>query len=259
MSRRRTTTRAVAACLGTAALAVGAALATTVAPAAGSAAGSTAAASEAQNLPGVPEPGASASTWEEWAAQEQADAKATDWAADAAARGCELEDVTISMEVDREYNLAMGAPADLRTHRVELLEDCADLGASTSGSAAEGTASRVGTLGASTAGLPSGNQCDSTSGPGTICLSKSSGRIYASWKYRGSGSVSGFLRVYRVSTGSDGCPTGSTWLTGPDSTWGSGDTRTVSKTRTSAGGYSAYIWKKVLVGHTDWGATCASL
>jgi len=242
MSRGRIARRNVAAGLGATVLALGLAL--------GAATGSQAA-TESENLPGVPAPGSPASEWEAWAAQERADAEATDWKADAAARGCTLEDVTISEEVDADYNLAMGAPADLVTHRVDLLEDCGDAPAA--------AARTSGAAGATTLSLPSGDQCATTSGPGTMCLTKSSGRIYASWQYRGSGSVSGFLRIYRVSSGADGCPTGTTWLTGAGSTWSSGDTRTISKTRTTAGGYSAHIWKKVTIGHTDWGGACATL
>jgi hypothetical protein len=248
MSRGRTVRKTIAAGLGVAALALGATL-TAIAP--------SQAATTAENLPGVPAPGSPASEWEAWAAQERADAEATDWEADSTARGCTLEDVTVSEEVDRDYNLAMGAPADLATHRVDLLEDCDDAATAVDGGTA--SASRAATSGASTLALPSGNPCASTSGPGTMCLSKSSGRIYASWQYRGSGSVSGFLRVYRVSSGASGCPTGTTWLTGGSSTWSSGDTRTISKTRTSAGGYSAHIWKKVTIGHTDWGGVCSVL
>ncbi len=250
MSRRRTTTRGAAACLGAVALVLGAALATTT--------GSTAAVAASENLPGVPEPGSPAKVWEKWAAQERAEAKATDWAADATERGCELQDVTITSEVDREYNLAMGAPADLETHRVELAERC-DGAASLAGEvgSADGDATRSATTLA--AGLPSGSQCDTTEGPGVVCLWKTDGRVYSSWLYQGSGSVSGFLRVYRVAADAKGCPTGSTWLTGPESSWSTGTTRTVSKTRTQAGGYSAHVWKKAAIGHTNWGSTCASL
>ncbi len=248
MSRGRTVRRNIAAGLGAAALALGVTL-TAVAP--------SQAASTAENLPGVPAPGSPAGEWEAWAAQERAAAEATDWKADSAARGCTLKDVTISDEVDRDYNLAMGAPADLATHRVDLLEDCDE--AATAVDDGASTASRAATSEASTLALPSGNRCAYTSGPGTMCLSKSSGRIYATWKYRGSGSMTGFMRIYRVSSGVSGCPTGTTWLTGASSKWYSGDTRTISKTRTSAGGYSAHIWKKVTIGHTDWGGVCTVL
>jgi hypothetical protein len=248
MSRGRNVHRNVAAGLGATVLALGLALG-----AATSSQAATDGTAAGENLPGVPAPGSPADEWETWAAQERADAEATDWKADAAARGCTLEEVTISEEVDTDYNLAMGAPADLRTHRVDLLEKCAD------SAGASDTAARAATSDAATLSLPSGDRCATTSGPGTMCLTKSSGRIYASWQYRGSGSVTGFLRIYRVSTGVDGCPTGTTWLTGASATWSNGDTRTISKTRTTAGGYSAHMWKKVLVGHTDWGGACSSL
>ncbi|MFI2295166.1 hypothetical protein [Isoptericola sp. NPDC019571] len=248
MSRGRTVRKNIAAGLGAAVLALGVAL-TAAAP--------SQAATTEENLPGVPAPDSPASEWETWAAQERADAEATDWKADSEARGCTLQDVTITDEVDRDYNLAMGAPADLATHRVDLLEDCGDAATAVADGAT--TATRSATSGASTLALPSGNRCASTSGPGTMCLSKSSGRIYASWQYRGSGSVTGFLRIYQVSSGASGCPTGTTWLTGASSTWSNGDTRTISKTRTSAGGYSAHIWKKVTIGHTDWGGVCSVL
>lgn len=244
MSPGRTVRKHVGAALGVVALALGSALAATV---------PSQAATAPENLPGVPAPGSPAEAWEEWAAQERAAAEATDWEADSAARGCTLEEVTVADEVDRDYNLAMGAPADLVTHRVDLLEDCDDA------AVADTMATRATTSDAAAQALPSGDRCASTSGPGTMCLSKSGGRIYASWKYRGSGSVSGFLRIYRVSSGASGCPTGTTWLTGPDSTWRSGDTRTISKARTSAGGYSAHVWKKVTLGHTDWGGVCSVL
>lgn len=251
MSRRRTTTRGAAACLGAVALVLGAALATTT--------GSTAAVAASENLPGVPEPGSPAKVWEKWAAQERAEAKATDWAADATERGCELQDVTITSEVDREYNLAMGAPADLETHRVELAESCGAASGATKAGGGATLRSATAAAESSSEALPAGSQCDTTDGPGVVCLWKTDGRVYSSWLYQGSGSVSGFLRVYRVAADAKGCPTGSTWLTGPESSWSTGTTRTVSKTRTQAGGYSAHVWKKAAIGHTNWGSTCASL
>ncbi|WP_402469581.1 hypothetical protein [Isoptericola aurantiacus] len=211
------------------------------------------AASAPQNLPGVPEAGSPRAVWEAWAADERAEAEATDWEADSAARGCELDEVSISDEVDVSYNRAMGAPDDLATHRVDMVESC-DGPAATGG-----TTLRTGEGTVSTLAIGSGSDCDSTSGPGTVCIYKSSGRIYASWKYRGSGSVSGFLRIYRIPTSASGCYRGDTWLTGPERTWSSGMTRSISKTRTSYSGYSAHIWKKVWIGHTDWGSTCSKL
>jgi hypothetical protein len=252
MYRHRNRLRNISAGLGVTALAVSVALV--------GAAGSASADETAQNPPGVPAPGSAAGTWEAWAADERADAEATDWAADSAARGCELIDVTITDEVDVGYNRAMGAPDGLSTHRVDLEEDCSDASmAVTEGAATKDGSARAVDDGAAAYAVPSGNRCSSTTGPGTMCLSKSSGRIYASWKYSGSGSVSGFIRVYRISSSSSGCPTGSTWLTGSESTWSSGTTRTISKSAGSYGGYSSHFWKKVTIGHTNWGGTCAVL
>lgn len=249
MNRRRIRLRHVTAGLGAGALALGIALA--------GAAGPATAGQPAENPSGVPDPGSSAQEWQAWAARDHADAEATDWAADSAARGCELIDVTITSEVDPGYNASMGAPADLATARVELEEDCSAASMAVTEDAQK-SATRSLDDGAAYS-VPAGSRCSSTSGPGTMCLSKSSGRIYASWKYRGSGSVTGFMRVYRISSGSDGCPTGSTWLTGGERTWSSGTTRTISKTAGSYGAYSAHFWKKTWYGHTDWGGTCAKL
>ncbi|MCK0118446.1 hypothetical protein BCE75_101238 [Isoptericola sp. CG 20/1183] len=250
MSRCRTVHRRAGVLLGAAALVLGLALAPTSAPAAVAA---------SENLPGVPEPGSPDHVWESWAAEERAQAEATDWDADAATRGCELQEVEISDEVDVDYNRAMGAPDDLATHRVDLVEDCSSpeaerlMGTAEDG-AADAPAGDVRTL-----ALSSGTSCSSTHGPGTACVYKSSGRIYASWKYRGSGSVSGFLRIYQISSSASGCYRGSTWLTGPSSTWSSGMTRSISKTKTTSTGYSGHIWKKVTFGHTDWGSACSRL
>lgn len=246
MSRRRTVHRHAVAILGTAALALGLAAAPTSAPAAVAA---------DENLPGVPEPGSSADVWESWAAEERAEAEATDWDADAATRGCELQEVEISDEVDVDYNRAMGAPDDLSTHRVDLVEDCSSAKAERLMSSAEDGA----TGDVSTTALSRGTSCSSTHGPGTACVYKSGGRVYASWKYRGSGSVKGFLRIYRISASSSSCYRGSTWLTGPSSTWSSGMTRSISKSKTTTTGYSGHIWKKVAFGHTDWGSACSRL
>ncbi|GAA4731572.1 hypothetical protein GCM10023216_24560 [Isoptericola chiayiensis] len=225
---------------------------TPVGPVGGSDGGTVTDGEPAGNLPGVPEPGSAERVWVEWAAAERAEAEATDWEADAAARGCELQEVTITDEMDVAYNRAMGAPDDLATHRVEMVESC-------DGPDASGGMSLETDRGATTTAIGSGSDCDSTSGPGTICVYKSSGRIYGSWKYRGSGSASGFLRIYQIPTSSSGCYRGTTWLTGPSRTWSSGMTRSISKTRTSYSGYSAHIWKSVWHGHTDWGSTCSKL
>ncbi len=249
MNRRMIRLRHVAAGLGTGALALGIALVGATGPAS--------AGQPTETPPGMPDDG-SVQEWEAWAAQDRADAEATDWAADSAARGCELIDVTITDEVDPDYNASLGAPADLATARVELEEDCSAASMAVTEDDATKSGARSLDDGAAYS-VPAGSRCSSTSGPGTMCLSKSSGRIYASWKYRGSGSVTGFMRVYRISSSSSGCPTGSTWLTGSERTWSSGTTRTISKTAGSYGAYSAHFWKKTWYGHSDWGGTCAKL
>jgi len=247
MSRPKSLRRSAAVGLAAAALTLGLALVPT--------AGTPSATAGQQNIPGVPEPGSSAQEWQEWAAKERAEAEATDWKADSKARGCVLEDVTVTDEVDADYNAAMGAPADLRTHRVDIAENCSAAATATNDVAA--TSARAGSFAAD--GLPAGARCATTSGPGTACLSKSGGKVYASWQYRGSGTVKGFLRVYQISTTATGCPTGSTWLTGSSTSWTNGLTRTISKTQTQNGGYSAHLWKKVTIGHSDWGGVCTIL
>lgn len=213
---------------------------------------------EAERLPGVPEAGSPDGVWQAWAAADRQKAASTDWAAAAAARGCVLTGVQIIDEVDVAYNRAMGAPADLVTTRVDTTEDCS--GSLAMAAATKPTAQRATTTdGVSVLSVPGGTQCAGTNGPGTICIYKGGGLITTSWEYRGSGSVSGFLRIYQISTSSSGCPTGGTWHTGPSSTWSTGQTRSTSKTQTQNGGYSAHIWKQVLVGHSDWGSTCAVL
>ncbi|GAA1981955.1 hypothetical protein GCM10009718_18800 [Isoptericola halotolerans] len=242
---RRTNRHRAAVSLGAAALVLGLAVAPT---------SSAVAVAEPENLPGVPAPGSPSSVWESWAADERAEAEATDWEADAATRGCTLEDVQISDEVDVDYNRAMGAPDDLATYRVDLVEDCSSAEAERLMAPQQKASTDVSTL-----ALSSGTTCRSTSGPGTACVYLSSGRVYASWKYSGSGSVSGFLRVYQIPASSSSCYRGTTWLTGPSATWSSGTTRSISKSKTTTTGYSAHIWKKVAIGHTDWGSVCARL
>ena len=200
-----------------------------------------------ERLSGMPDPGAPDPLWRVWAARDRIAATTYDWEADSAARGCELIEVELLEEVDEGYNAAIGAPADLATVRVDRVEDCAE-GAMESHAA--GSDRRPGAA-------PPGTSCNNgTKGPGTICLSSSGGRITASWQYRGSGQESGFLRVYQIPSGSNGCPTGSTWLTSPSMTWNSGQTRSTSKAQSQSGAYSAHIWRANTIGHSDWGATC---
>ena len=129
-----------------------------------------------------------------------------DWAALAVAKGCTLEDVAIVDEVDPGYNLAMGAPRDLVTVRVDLAESC------------PATTSPTG--GISVMSVPAGPKCNSqTHGPGEICISKSGGRVYASWNYRGSGAVTGFIQIYQIPTNAIGCPTGTNWHKSGNLAW----------------------------------------
>lgn len=170
-----------------------------------------------------------------------------DWAALAVAKGCTLEDVAIVDEVDPGYNLTMGAPRDLVTVRVDLAESC------------PATTSPTG--GISVMSVPAGPKCNSqTHGPGEICISKSGGRVYASWNYRGSGAVTGFIQIYQIPTNAIGCPTGTNWHKSGNLAWNANTTNSTSKAQTQNGAYSAHIWKYNGAGsHSDWGQTCALL
>lgn len=207
--------------------------------------------SPSEDLSTMPDPDAPEPLWRVWAARDRVEAVTFDWSADSAARGCELIELEIVDEIDEGYNAAVGAPADLVTVRVDRVEECPD--------APAGPQTRPGDL--TPAAVPPGpSRCNTgTGGPGTICVSSSGGRITASWQYRGSGQVSGFLRIYQIPASSSGCPTGSTWLTSPSMTWNSGQTRSTSKAQSQSGAYSAHIWRATTIGHTNWGATCAVL
>lgn len=146
----------------------------------------------------------------------------------------------------------MGAPADLETLRVDRVERCDDARLSSGPS----DSPLVTPL-----SMPGGDQCNSqTHGPGTICIRKSSGKITASWNYRGGGAVTGFLRIYQANPLATGCPATATWHTGPSQAWNTGETRSTSKTQTQSGGYTTLIWKYQGAGtYSDWGRTCAVL
>ena len=207
------------------------------------------AAAPVDNLPGVPEPGASAAEWEAWVAADLADAHATDWSALAAERSCTVQQVAISLEVAPDYNTQMGAPANLATVRVDLVEDCPSQ---------EPVALERSVI--APRAVPAGpSRCQTLSGKGTTCVYKQSGRIYASWKNSSGNSQQGFLAVYQISAAATGCPTGSSWHASGGTTWGNGVTRSTYKTQTQTGGYSAYMWRAAAVGHNAWGSTCAVL
>ncbi|ACQ78876.1 hypothetical protein Bcav_0614 [Beutenbergia cavernae DSM 12333] len=197
------------------------------------------------NLPGIPAPGAPDHVWRAWAEEDTLDLRAYDWEQDSAQRGCTIEAIDFVEEVAADYNLAMGAPDDLVTLRVDRIENC--------------TTSEPEIVPFDMPPGP-GPICNSqTHGPGTICISKSGGKVHASWAYRGSGAVSGYLRIYQAPTTS-ACGTNTTWHTGPNTAWNSGDTHSISKTQTQNGGYTAVIWKYNGIGsYTNWGRTCAVL
>lgn len=175
--------------------------------------------------------------------------EATDWAAVSAAEGCVLLDVTVHEVVDPEANAAMGAPADLAVPVVEREEDCS---------------SRPGSLGSDLAfdndartTVAPGSGCSTTSGPGTLCISRSGSYVTTSWRYTGSGTISAYLRLYKISSGASGCPTGTTLATSSTSTYTNGVRRSLSVYATSYGAYSSYVWRHVGLGHyTSWGAAC---
>lgn len=217
-------------------------------------------AEERENLPGVPEPGAPAAEWEAWSAADREELIAYDWAAEVAARGCELLDVKFVDEVAVELNLAMGAPADLVTTRVDTAEDCeGDIAAALGSSAGSDALSTQGDVGVLS--VPPGNQCNSqTQGPGTICIKKANGKITVSWNYRGTTPpIYGYMRIYQIHTNVTGCPTGTTWHTSDVFTWYTNSTISSSRTQTQNGAYSAHIWRDYGPGYTSWGRTCGIL
>lgn len=225
------------------------ALAWTGMAALGGTAGATQHASPDHDDDETPAAHASVAQWQAWAEHDLDQARRYDWAADSEARGCTLVEIEFSTEVDPGYNAAMGAPAGLSTVRVDRVEECeeptAQMKAMTS-------------IQARTASVPRGTRCNyGTRGPGTICLSSSGSWITASWQNRGSAATTGFLRIYRIPTNATHCPTGTTWHTGAQTTWSSGQTRSISKAQTQNGAYSAHIWRKNVVGHSNWGGTCA--
>lgn len=203
---------------------------------------------EADDDATVPAAHAPVAAWQAWAASDRARAQAHDWAADSAARGCTLIDIDFVTEVDPGYNAALGAPADLATIRVDRVEECEEA-AHAGPAASDDLRARA---------VPPGPQCNSgTQGPGTICLTSSGNWITASWQNRGAAAQTGFLRIYQIPTGASNCPTGTTWHTSATMTWSGGQTRSTSKTQTLSGAYSASIWRQNLLGHSNWGSTCA--
>lgn len=169
------------------------------------------------------------------------EAEATDWAAVSAADGCELVDIEITEVVDPVANAAAGAPSDLAVTVVEREEIC-----STSSTALRTAAARA-------------SGCSTTSGPGTLCISRSGNYVSTSFQYNGSGSISAYLRLYKIGSTS-GCPTGDVIGTSSTQSYSNGTRRSLSVYQPSSGAYSSHIWRHVGLGHyTDWGAACANL
>lgn len=200
----------------------------------------------------VPAAGASESEWEEWASAETARAQAFDWAADSAARGCELVSVDITQEVDADFNESMGAPADLQTFLADRLENCDPKVAASL--VAESTPMATTSSAQPSSTVPRGTRCVSSRGPGTICIHRTGGMLSGSWLNSSGGNITGYLRLGRITVNSTACPGGTHLMTGPTSRWNSGQTRTISRTQ-GAGTYSVHMWQ----GNSRLGATCAQL
>lgn len=195
----------------------------------------------------VPNPAASSAQWQDWSEELFVQARSTDWAADSAQRGCELISVDIVGTTVPEGTWE-GSPAGLEVPVINRDEDCsvgADGPAAANAPAVASSAARAGS-------------CSSTSGPGTICLSRASNSLTASFTYRGSGSPEGFIRLYARGT-SAGCDTGSTLATSSLSSYQSGQTRSVTGYAPGHGPYSASFWHDVWLGSTNWGTVCRTL
>lgn len=188
--------------------------------------------------------------WYELADDAADEVEATDWEALSAQDGCELVDIEIAEVVDPELNAALGAPEDLAIPVVEREEHCP----TTFGS------ELVFDDSAGTTALPRGSDCSSTSGPGTLCISRSGSYITTSFRYSGSGSIKAFLRIYEISSGANGCPTGDTIATSSTASYSSGTRRSLTVYSPSWDGYSSHIWRYVGLGHyTSWGSACAAM
>ncbi|QOR72019.1 hypothetical protein IM660_07195 [Ruania alkalisoli] len=184
--------------------------------------------------------------WNEWADALEEEVRTTDWAADSAARGCELVSMDIRHTTVPEER---GGPAGLTVPVVERTEDCTE---TTSISQSPSTQNRTTATYSAMA-----SACAGTSGPGTICLSRSGSYVNYSFTYHGSSSPTGFLRLYERSS-SSGCGTGTTVDTSVSWTFGSGQTRSWS-TPTGYDHYAASFWRKTTFGHTNWGTVCDTL
>ena len=175
--------------------------------------------------------------------------EATDWEAISAADGCVLVDVTVREVVDPQANTDAGAPEDLAVPVVEREEVCPS-----------GTTTLTSDLafgGDMQTNVSPGSDCNGTSGPGTICISRSGSYVATSWQYNGSVTVSAYLKLYDISTGASGCPTGDSLASSSTSSYSNGTRRSLTVYSPSYDGYSSYIWRYVGLGHyTAWGSAC---
>lgn len=198
-----------------------------------------------------PAPDRSPAEWRAWADDLRTELEATDWAALSEASGCELTSVEIVDVVDGQANAEAGAPADLALPVVHREEDCAAALAEGIDAPAAAPPSFT-ALGAQVAA----SSCRGVTG-GRSCIARSGSYVTGSYTYYGSGTTSGFSRLYRVSSLS-GCPRGTTMATSSDSTLGYGGRSSVTAAL-GAGKYSMHFWRKVLIGHSDTGGACAAL
>lgn len=212
---------------------------------------------------GVPEAGSPAAEWYAWAQIQREEARSTDWAAEAASRGCSLVSVTITDTTMPEDAAAVGAPVDLLLPVVDRVENCQPAAPRSVSlrSGATSTTSGAAAAEAFTAmSVAAGSDCNTTSGPGSICISRSGSSIVASFTYYGSNTIKGYIRIYDINAGASGCPSGTTLRTGAESTYTYGTSRSTSLVRLARDAYSTHFWRNVGLGHyTSWGSACGVL
>jgi hypothetical protein len=190
--------------------------------------------------------------WYAWAEAERNVARATDWAADAAERGCTLVSVEITDTTMPDVAAQIGAPADVLLPVVDRQENCAPATPTTfSGSAGQGLAraeAHTQRFGVSAA------DCTTTSGPGSICVSRSGNYVVSSFAYYGSSNISGYIGIYKS------CGTSPRLVSGSVASYSYGTQRSVSVYSAATTNYSARFWRHVGLGHyTNWGTACGYL
>ncbi|WP_156742439.1 hypothetical protein [Occultella aeris] len=201
---------------------------------------------------GQPAADATDAQWYAWAEAERDAARATDWAADAAQRGCTLLSVEITDTTMPDVAAQLGAPTDVLLPVVDRQETCAAATRTTfGGSATQGLASaeaHTKQFGATAA------DCTTTSGPGSICVSRSGNYVVSSFAYYGSGNISGYISIYKS------CGTSPRLVSSGAASYSYGTQRSVSVYSAAASNYSARFWRHVGLGHyTNWGTACGYL